>query len=95
MISSEITVPYRTSQGVAEKKFTIYRTHRGPIVRASDGKWVSIRLMHQPVQSLMQSWLRTKARDEGATPRAHRTASRLGSPLGSRFHRHRARRILG
>jgi acyl-homoserine-lactone acylase len=32
-------------------------------VRESDGKWVSIRLMHQPVQSLMQSWLRTKARD--------------------------------
>ena len=63
MISTEITVPYRTSQGLAEKKFTIYRTHHGPIVRASDGKWVSIRLMHQPIQSLIQSWTRTKARD--------------------------------
>jgi acyl-homoserine-lactone acylase len=63
MISSEITVPYRTTQGLAEKKFTIYRTHHGPIVRESDGKWVSIRMMHQPIQSLMQSWLRTKARD--------------------------------
>jgi len=69
MISAEIIVPYRTSpalarsQSLAEKKFTIYRTHHGPIVRESDGKWVSIRLMHQPIQSLMQSWLRTKARD--------------------------------
>jgi acyl-homoserine-lactone acylase len=63
MISAAITVPYRTSQGLAEKKFTIYRTHHGPIVRESGGKWVSIRLMHQPIQSLMQSWLRTKARD--------------------------------
>jgi acyl-homoserine-lactone acylase len=63
MISAEVTVPYRTSRGLAEKKFTIYRTHHGPIVRASDGKWVSIRLMHQPVQSLIQSWTRTKARD--------------------------------
>jgi acyl-homoserine lactone acylase PvdQ len=63
MISAEITVPYRTSRGLAERKFTIYRTHHGPIVRESDGKWVSIRMMHQPIQSLMQSWLRTKARD--------------------------------
>jgi len=60
---AEITVPYRTSQGMAEKKFTVYRTHHGPIIREENGKWVSIRLMQEPVKSLMQSYLRTKARD--------------------------------
>jgi len=59
----EITVPYRTSQGMAQKKFTVYRTHHGPIIREENGKWVSIRLMQEPVKALMQSYLRTKARD--------------------------------
>jgi acyl-homoserine lactone acylase PvdQ len=60
---AEITVPYRTSRGMAEKKFTVYRTHHGPIIREENGKWVSTRLMQEPVKSLMQSYLRTKARD--------------------------------
>ncbi len=59
----EITVPYRTDQGMAEKKFIVYRTHHGPIVRETDGKWVSIRLMQEPVKALTQSYTRTKARD--------------------------------
>jgi acyl-homoserine lactone acylase PvdQ len=61
--SSEIVVPYRTAQGMAEKKFTVYRTHHGPIVREVAGKWVSIRLMEEPVKALIQSYTRTKARD--------------------------------
>ena len=61
--AKEITVPYKTSQGMAEKKFTVYRTHHGPIVRETNGKWVSIRLMQEPVKALMQSYVRTKAKD--------------------------------
>ncbi|HWZ44786.1 MAG TPA: penicillin acylase family protein [Candidatus Saccharimonadales bacterium] len=61
--ATEITVPYRSSHGMAEKKFTVYRTHHGPIVREADGKWVSIRLMQEPIKALSQSYLRTKARD--------------------------------
>jgi acyl-homoserine-lactone acylase len=57
--SKEITVPYRTDHGMLEKKFTVYRTHHGPIVREEDGKWVSIRLMQDPVHALMQSYTRT------------------------------------
>ncbi|HLJ49417.1 MAG TPA: acylase [Bryobacteraceae bacterium] len=60
---SVITVPYKTDHGMAEKKFTIYRTHHGPIIRESNGKWVSIRLMQEPIKSLTQSYMRTKARD--------------------------------
>jgi acyl-homoserine lactone acylase PvdQ len=63
MIASGITVPYRTAQGMAEKKFTVYRTHHGPVVREANGKWVTFRIMQEPVKALMQSYLRTKARD--------------------------------
>ncbi len=61
--ATEIVVPYKTSQGMAEKKFTVYRTHHGPIVREIDGKWVSVRLMQEPVKQMVQAYTRMKARD--------------------------------
>jgi acyl-homoserine lactone acylase PvdQ len=61
--ATEIAVPYHTAGGMAEKKFTAYRTHHGPIVRELNGKWVAIRLMREPVKALTQSYTRTKARD--------------------------------
>jgi len=60
---SKIAVPYKTATGMANKEFTIYRTHHGPVVRQADGKWVSIRLMQEPLKALQQSYLRTKARN--------------------------------
>jgi len=63
VIATEITVPYKTDHGMAEKKFTAYRTQHGPIIREADGKWVSIRLMQEPVKALTQSYTRTKAKD--------------------------------
>jgi acyl-homoserine-lactone acylase len=59
---STIVVPYKTAAGVAEKTFTVYRTHHGPIVREAGGKWISVRLMQEPVKALTQSYSRTKAR---------------------------------
>ena len=35
----------------------------GPIVREADGKWVSVRLMQEPVKALTQSYMRTKAKN--------------------------------
>jgi acyl-homoserine-lactone acylase len=61
--SRVITVPYKTDQGMIKRTFTVYRTHHGPIVRKADGKWVSVRLMQQPLKALMQSYSRTKATD--------------------------------
>ena len=58
----KIVVPYKTANGLANKEFTVYRTHRGPIVREVDGKWVSVRLMEEPMKALIQSYSRTKAR---------------------------------
>ena len=60
---TEITVPYKTDSGVAEKRFTVYRTQHGPVIRESNSQWISIRLMQEPIKALMQSYLRTKARD--------------------------------
>ena len=62
VVESRIAVPYKTPSGMATKEFTVYRTHHGPIVRAQDGKWVSVRLMQEPLKALIQSYSRTKAR---------------------------------
>jgi acyl-homoserine-lactone acylase len=48
---------------MARKEFTVYRTHHGPVVRAEGGKWVSVRLMEEPVKALTQSYSRTKAKN--------------------------------
>jgi acyl-homoserine lactone acylase PvdQ len=61
--ATEISVPYKTDHGMAEKKFTVYRTQHGPIVRELNGKWVAFRIMQKPVEALTQSYTRTKARD--------------------------------
>jgi len=58
-----ITVPYKTATGMAEKTFTVYYTHFGPIVRSTGGKWVAIRIMQEPLKALTQSYTRTKARN--------------------------------
>jgi acyl-homoserine lactone acylase PvdQ len=63
MLAAEITVAYKTDSGMAEKKFTVYRTHHGPIVRELNAKWVAIRLMQEPIKALTQSYTRTKAKD--------------------------------
>jgi acyl-homoserine-lactone acylase len=63
MTVSQITVPYKTASGIAEKKFTIYRTHHGPVIRETNGKWVAIKLMEEHIKALTQSYTRTKATD--------------------------------
>lgn len=54
-----ITIAY----GSGSRTFTTYRTHHGPVVREANGQWISVRLMHEPVKALSQSYLRTKARN--------------------------------
>ncbi len=61
MTTQTVSVPYRTPAGLATRTFTVYRTVHGPIVRAADGKWISVRLMQEPVKALTQSYSRTKA----------------------------------
>jgi acyl-homoserine-lactone acylase len=61
--ATRIVVPFRTRAGMARKEFTVYRTHHGPIVREADGRWVSVKLMEEPLEALIQSYTRTKARN--------------------------------
>ncbi len=56
-----IAVPYKTAGGTASRTFTVYRTHHGPVVRETGGKWVAVRLMQEPLKALIQSYSRTKA----------------------------------
>ncbi len=63
LLATRIAVPFKTDTGMATREFTVYHTHRGPIVRSMDGKWVSVRLMQEPVKALTQSYSRTRATD--------------------------------
>ena len=68
VIAKEITVPYKTAHGMAEKKFTVYYTMHGPVIGEEkggpqDGKWLTIRLMQEPIKALIQDFTRTKATD--------------------------------
>lgn len=59
-----ITLSYRTADGGrAQRTFTTYATHHGPIVRQTGGRWVASALLNKPIEALQQSFLRTKARD--------------------------------
>ncbi len=61
-----IVVPYRSDSGMAKKTFTVYYTRHGPVVRKTGEQWVSISLMQNPVNALIQSYSRTKAKDYAA-----------------------------
>ena len=63
VITTTITVPYRTAAGTARKSFTAFYTRHGPVIRSADGRWISISLMQEPVKALIQSYTRTKAHD--------------------------------
>lgn len=58
--SVEVTLNYKNSDGIQEKKFMMYRTHHGPITHANNDKWVATALMWSPVKALEQSFTRTK-----------------------------------
>ena len=73
-----VTVPFKTAPPAWQKKdFTVYRTHHGPIVRAQNGKWVSVRMMHDPLHALIQSYSRTKAKDYKSFRQIHGAAHQL------------------
>ena len=46
---------------MASKTVTAYFSHHGPVIRQQDGKWVSVKMMDEPLKALTQSYSRTKA----------------------------------
>jgi acyl-homoserine lactone acylase PvdQ len=62
-----ITVRYKAADGsMAERTFTTYRTHHGPIVRAQGDRWIAVKMMEDHINALTQSYTRTKATDYDA-----------------------------
>ncbi|MBV1774766.1 penicillin acylase family protein [Burkholderiaceae bacterium DAT-1] len=61
-----ITLPYRDGDALKSHTVTAWFTHHGPVVRKAGDKWVSVSLMNSPRKALMQSWLRTTAKDYAA-----------------------------
>lgn len=60
--SMEVTLNYKSADGVKDKTFMMYRSHHGPITHANDDKWVSTALMWSPIKALEQSFTRSKNR---------------------------------
>jgi acyl-homoserine-lactone acylase len=64
MRTKTITLSYRTADGgMASRRVTAYFSHHGPVIREEGGKWVSVKMMDDPIHALEQSYGRTKARD--------------------------------
>jgi len=63
MRTRTVDLDYRTDAGMAHKSFEVYYTQHGPIVRNQGAKWISVSLMQDPVNALVQSYIRTKADD--------------------------------
>ena len=61
-----ITIAVRSPDGMMSREFTVYRSHHGPVVREADGKWISVKMMQEPVKALIQSYTRTKAANYAA-----------------------------
>jgi acyl-homoserine-lactone acylase len=60
---SVITVLVKQGARLVAHRFTVYRSHHGPIVRAEGGKWIALKIFQDPVRALAQSYLRTKTTD--------------------------------
>ena len=58
--SYDVTLKYKDGEDFGERRFTLYRTHHGPVTHQVDGDWVATRINWKPVDALTQSYTRTK-----------------------------------
>jgi acyl-homoserine-lactone acylase len=58
-----IAIAYRADGALRSRTFVVYYSHHGPIIRSEGDKWIAIRLLHEPVLALQQSYLRTKTKN--------------------------------
>jgi acyl-homoserine-lactone acylase len=62
VIEKEITISYLENGKLIPKKFKTYFTNNGPIMAKRDGKWISLKSNNRSMNSLVQSWIRTKSK---------------------------------
>ncbi|NVJ46086.1 MAG: acylase [Cytophagia bacterium] len=58
--TSEVTLKYKDGDEMKERTFPMYRTHHGPITGKIGDQWVATALNWEPVDALIQSFIRTK-----------------------------------
>jgi acyl-homoserine-lactone acylase len=56
-----IKINYLENSVLKSKSITAYYTQHGPVMAKRDGKWVSLKAHNRSMNSLIQSWKRTKA----------------------------------
>ncbi len=61
--SLEVDLRYSSEESIKTKRFTMFRTHHGPITAASDTGWIATAMMWDPVNALIQSFTRTKLKN--------------------------------
>jgi acyl-homoserine lactone acylase PvdQ len=61
--SRQITLQFKTPEGIKSRTFTAMYTLHGPVIGQDGEKFVTIQLMNTPVPALEQSYLRTKAQN--------------------------------
>jgi acyl-homoserine lactone acylase PvdQ len=62
VIEKKITIKYLENGKLIPKIFKIYFTNNGPIMAKRDGKWISLKSNNRSMNSLVQSWVRTKSK---------------------------------
>jgi acyl-homoserine-lactone acylase len=62
VIEKKITINYLENGKLIPKTFKTYYTNNGPIMAKRDGKWVSLKSNNRSMNSLVQSWVRTKSK---------------------------------
>jgi acyl-homoserine-lactone acylase len=62
VVQKQIAINYKEGNVLKTKKFVGYFTNNGPVMAIRDGKWISLKSKNRNTQSLVQSWVRTKAK---------------------------------
>ena len=62
MKAERVSIAFKNGNTMSRKEFTAYRTHHGPVVASREGRWITVKLMVEPLKALTQSYQRTKAR---------------------------------
>ncbi len=63
LLTDTLSLVYLKDGQRRRRRFTTYRTPHGPVVGQVGSKWLTVRMMNDPVAALSQSYLRTKASD--------------------------------
>lgn len=62
VIKKDITIRFLKDGSLRERIFPAYSTHHGPVMAKRNGQWISVRSYNRSLNSLEQSWLRTKTK---------------------------------